>query len=174
MKEPWELPEKEIVRQAGRAPREVITEEKGDESMAKPKLVKKAGRRKGKEIDVEITSIGGRNPSGKKRGVQDTLPGTEEGLPKMSAALKRLLKPVDEAIHEAATWKQSENDYKATILDLMAEEQLSEVMLPSGGKLRRKAGHPSLTYVPAKKGGVSGGDSGEDENDEGEGSDDEE
>ena len=127
--------------------------------MATPRLIK-----------TNITKLAGRKPrpSGRKRAVQPALPGTEDGQPKMSAALKKLLPQVDEAIHEAGTWKQTENDLKSNIQELMSTEGLLVVELPRGGKLKYRPGHASLAYLPPKKKAIEGAqtDEGDSESDE--------
>jgi len=80
---------------------------------------------------------------------------------KLPAALKKLLAPCSEAIHNAGVWKQSENEYKEQIQELMAKHELASVELPNGGKLVFKAGKPSLTYVKPPKGSTPAESEGE-------------
>lgn len=95
--------------------------------------------------------------------VQPPLPNTEEGAPQISDDLKALLPRVDDAIYQAATWKQTENDLKATIADLMGREGLNEVSLPGRGKLRYSPGKPKVSYIkpPSKTEGAEAAGSNE-------------
>lgn len=64
--------------------------------------------------------------------------------------LQDLLEPMCEAIHNSATYKTQENEYKAQVQGLMGQHKLSEISLPNGGKMLYKPGEPSVQYIAPK------------------------
>lgn len=90
---------------------------------------------------------------------------------KLPEKLQDLLEPCAEAIHNAATYKTQENEFKDKIRELMGKHNINEVELPNGGKLIYKPGKSTVTYTPPPKEKLKADGDSDGEGGEGEGAD---
>ncbi len=139
------------VNAAKRQPRGVIKQVL--DGVEAKKKEKETANGKGAEIEVEIVSIGGRRgPKNPSREVQPTLPGTEEGLPKIPSSIKRLLPGHLETILERSRLSKQEADERKTIGDLMIKYEVKKVPLDNGAFLvLQHTEEDKVRYVPAKE-----------------------
>jgi|SRR6185503_2494001 len=115
---------------------------------------KKKDNGKGDEVEVTVTSVGGRRtgPKNPSREVQPALPGTEEGLPKIPASIKRLLPGHLETILERSRLSKQEADERKTIGDLMIKHEVKKVPLDNGAFLvLQHTEEDKIKYVPARE-----------------------